>query len=706
MKCPRCATELKMGAQFCGECGLQMNQVPQMNWAPSKEKKSTTTLIIILSIIATLLLVAIIAVVIWRNSDKDETPKSANSANVSQTSDDDSRPEETTDIQDSVADGTTETLAVTENINHTIMIYMVGSDLESGGGAATRDIKEMLSADYGEDTRIVLQTGGCSDWQLSDITDGEVQRFEIRDGELIELESLGKMHMLKADALADFITFAAEEYPADKYSLVMWDHGGGVPIGFGYDEMFPRDTLYDFQIGEALAQAGVVFDCVAFDACNMCTLEVAMSIKDYAKYMVAAESYVLGIGMDYTSWLNYLGTEDVTTLDSYEVLATTYMDSLEAYEVAGSISLINLSKIQEVYNAYIEYAKSVHTDILNGGYEEYVKARTACGLYEGTESVDIITLATTYPTSESSDLMNAVVNAVYYTESDFAYGHGLAVYNPNAKIELYEYARNNMEVLEYDSTILECYDDFVSINLAFLGTEYVDRYAGDWFDATVAYGYAEEDQEPEEYVLETVQKEGYDAIPLDEDDWDLISTVSVSVAIMLDDTSGFLLGQDFVYSTDEDGDIIIEPPQGWAFVNDNFASYVGLDYYVDEFSGEWSQTGFIFARCNGEDIVIMVYYDEEYPQGTIVGYLPYDFMTGETGTFTEFVSDDVVELVTPIINGATGEETYNNECGESYYASELILDYAEISYGDTMVLVWYEITDVYGNVYSTEYFIF
>ena len=68
--------------------------------------------------------------------------------------------------------------------------------------------------------------------------------------------------------------------------------------------------------------------------------------------------------------------------------------------------------------------------------------------------------------------------------------------------------------------------------------------------------------------------------------------------------------------------------------------------------------------------------------------------------------DDVVELVTPCINGITGETTYNNEFEESYSASELELEYAGISYGDTTVIIWYEITDVYGNVYSTEEFIF
>lgn len=718
MKCPRCSSEVNAGNKFCAKCGLPMNYtaqpaqqmqvtslqqpmqapVPQATPAVPKKKKSKKAFIAVLIVLGVLLVAGIIALVFVLDKDKHKSRPSFGSASQGRYEDDDSEDEDEPEDTPVVVEG--------EELKHTIMIYMVGSDLESGGGSATRDINEMLDAEFGDDTCIVLQTGGCSYWQNTTMKDGEVQRFLITNDGIAELELLGTTPMLTVDALADFITFAAQSYPADKYTLVLWDHGGGAPIGFGLDEMYPNDFLYDYQIGEALSQAGISFECVVFDACNMCTLEVAMAIKDYAKYMIAAESYLLGVGMDYTAWLNYLGGEDVTALDSYEILATTYMESLEQYGVAASISMISLSKVEAVYDAYTEYISSVHDDILNGGYEMFVKARGNCGLYDGTDSVDIITLATTYPTEESADLMNAVVNAVYYTESDFAYGHGLAAYLPGAEIYAYDYARNNMEELEYDETILECYDDYVSINLTFLGSEYVENYAGDWYDSTVAYSYVEEGYEIGEHSIETVLKDGYYAIPMSEEDWERVSTVTVSVAVIPDEENGIMIGQDFVYSVDEDNDIIIAPPENWVFVNDNYASYLGLDYYEDTTSGEWSQTGLIYARCNGKDIALIVYYDETYPQGTVSGYVPYDFVTGETGNFTEFTETDEIELVTPCVNGVTGEETYENVFGESYHISELKLEYAGITFGDNAILIWYEITDVYGNVYCTEEFIF
>ncbi|MBQ7782044.1 MAG: zinc-ribbon domain-containing protein [Lachnospiraceae bacterium] len=769
MNCPRCGKQLKEGAKFCGECGLQMNEIPMMNQAlqmnqmpvmnqapqmnqmpvmnqapqmnqmpvmnqapqmnqmpmmnqapqmnqiPQQKKSSNTILIIILSCVAALLLIAIIAVLVWRNSNDDEY-KLTNSGNVSQENDDESKPEETveesTPDTSDVAETVPETTPAAESIEHTIMVYMVGSNLEHNGGLGSLDIEEMVFADYGEDTRIVIQTGGCSDWYIEGMTDGQVERWEVCDGELVRLDTLGEMSMLTVDALSDFIEFAAEGYPAEKYSLVLWDHGGGVPISYGCDDMFPYDQLYDYQIGEALAQAGVSFECVIFTACNMCTLEVAMSIKDYAKYMVAAESTMLGnsqegSGVDYDVWLNYLGTEDVTLLESYELLVTSYMDTLDSMGAAGSISLIDLRKIQDVYDAYVAYIASVHEDILNGGYEEYALARGNCGLYEYTESVDIITLATTYPTDASTELMNATVNAVCYTESDYAFGHGLAAYNPSEYIHYYGYARENMEELGYGTDILSFYDDVVSIGLSYMGTEYVDAYAGDWFNEQLAYGEAGEDYEPGTYTLDVTQMDGYQAITVSQDSWSIISSVEESVFIMPDDETAYLLGADNMYTIDANGYIVVEKPQAWTFVNGNAACYIATDYWEDASTGEWSQSGAIYATCNGETILMLVYYDAEHPQGVIQGYCLYDFWTGEGAEqFMQFAEDDVVEIILPTLyinSDDTLEEASVNLSGNAYYASDLVLEFDYINLEDVTVAVQYEITDVYENEYSTEW---
>ena len=52
----------------------------------------------------------------------------------------------------------------------TLMVYMVGSDLESDGGAASEDIAEMTAANA-DNINITLQTGGAAEWENASISD-------------------------------------------------------------------------------------------------------------------------------------------------------------------------------------------------------------------------------------------------------------------------------------------------------------------------------------------------------------------------------------------------------------------------------------------------------------------------------------------------------------------------------------------------------
>ena len=61
----------------------------------------------------------------------------------------------------------------------TVMIYMCGTDLESRSGMATSDLKEMASAEIGENVNILVYTGGCRRWQTSGIS-STVNHFSIR----------------------------------------------------------------------------------------------------------------------------------------------------------------------------------------------------------------------------------------------------------------------------------------------------------------------------------------------------------------------------------------------------------------------------------------------------------------------------------------------------------------------------------------------
>ena len=53
----------------------------------------------------------------------------------------------------------------------------------------------------------------------------------------------------------DFIRWTHENYPADRYMLVLWDHGGGFSLGYGMDDLNKRkdhDTMLVNELSDAL----------------------------------------------------------------------------------------------------------------------------------------------------------------------------------------------------------------------------------------------------------------------------------------------------------------------------------------------------------------------------------------------------------------------------------------------------------------------
>ena len=156
---------------------------------------------------------------------------------------------------------------------YTIMVYMCASDLESEGGMATDDLHEMLSADISENVNIIVETGGATKWYFDGISNETNQRYKVESGELVLLEEdLGARNMADPDTLQDFVSYCEENFPANRYALIFWNHGGGAVGGFGYDEIFQTKMMGIDQINGALINAGVKFDFIGFDACLMATL--------------------------------------------------------------------------------------------------------------------------------------------------------------------------------------------------------------------------------------------------------------------------------------------------------------------------------------------------------------------------------------------------------------------------------------------------
>jgi hypothetical protein len=115
-----------------------------------------------------------------------------------------------------------------------------------------------------------------------------------------EVMKLGEANMSDGRTLVDFVKWAAKNYPADHYVLILSDHGMGWPGGFtdptarGHgpsDVPLSRalgDILYLNELDQSLAkiqaETGIEkFDIIGLDACLMGMAEVYDALAPYAR---------------------------------------------------------------------------------------------------------------------------------------------------------------------------------------------------------------------------------------------------------------------------------------------------------------------------------------------------------------------------------------------------------------------------------------
>ena len=162
----------------------------------------------------------------------------------------------------------------------TLMVYMCGTDLESRSGMATNDLQEMAAATLGDKINLLVYTGGCKRWNNNIIDNNVNQIYQITSNGMRRLVSNdGKKAMIDPSTLSSYIKWCKANYPATRYGLILWDHGGGSISGYGYDEKYAGNGSMDLAgINKALKDGGTKFDFIGFDACLMATAETALML--------------------------------------------------------------------------------------------------------------------------------------------------------------------------------------------------------------------------------------------------------------------------------------------------------------------------------------------------------------------------------------------------------------------------------------------
>ncbi len=230
-----------------------------------------------------------------------------------------------------------------------------------------------------------------------DNSPGTRRYYMLKDDDKVRLrsvlvENIGETDAGRPEPLANFGRWAVENYPAEHYCLVIWNHGAGW-AGVSMDENthhgmdLPEVRSALESITAALDKQGKKkIDIVDFDACLMATVEVAYELRDHADFLVASQETEPGDGIPYTDSLGWLARFPEAPAASFaKALVETYVKSYapEGSQVGSgdfwsggeTKSVIRLSRVAEVRDAIEAVGKLLQkkNDLLGDVADDLVK---------------------------------------------------------------------------------------------------------------------------------------------------------------------------------------------------------------------------------------------------------------------------------------------------------------------------------------------
>ena len=397
---------------------------------------------------------------------------------------------------------------------YTVMVYIVGSNLESRVGAATSDIEEMEEAglDY-DKTNLLLYTGGSRRWVSNIPNDtNNVLDLSREDGSRIVAGTSESANMGSPETLAEFVNYCTRNYPAEHYALILWDHGGGPLWGYGSDELFGNDSLILNELNTAMKDTRFgpdnKLDWVGFDACLMGSIENAILWKDYARYLIGSEEVEAGRGWNYhfLSVFNDSPDAEGSARAVVDAFGDYYEENRsEFFAPDATLSVMDLSGTEQVVNAVNELFDSVNEGIEGGEYARINQARSktkAFGL-GAVESIDAAydlidlkdftgQLKELYP-SECEAAADAVDRMVVYSTSNVEGAGGVSIYIPGNNKSLFNASE---ELYANNAPISSGYKSFV------------DSFSGKWLsESEITWNLAAPSVGTDELTLQLTQEQ-------------------------------------------------------------------------------------------------------------------------------------------------------------------------------------------------------
>jgi hypothetical protein len=300
-----------------------------------------------------------------------------------------------------ISEGQEETIA-----DWTFMVYLDADNNLEGPGID--DVNEMERVGSTDRVNIVVEMDRIDGY---DTTNGDwtgARRFLVEeDNDNLNinsqtLEDLGEINMGDPEELIDFVSWSINRYPAQKYAIVLWDHGGAFR-GICFDDTVPGlpegeyDALNMTELNYAMEKIYQIagnekIDLVGFDACLMAQVAVMYELKDYVKVGVGSGYNEPGDGWPYDPILGPL-VED-PGMDERELSRIIVDEYIKSYEDGAedpddypmvTQAAFDLEKMDDLVLLLDQFAEELASKGPIGGLEYYTQiylARTNANSYD------------------------------------------------------------------------------------------------------------------------------------------------------------------------------------------------------------------------------------------------------------------------------------------------------------------------------------
>jgi len=595
----------------------------------------------------------------------------------------------------------------TSDTDWAIYWYLCGSDLESGGGSATTDLAELLEVQLPENVKIVIQTGGTSVWQ-NDLMNAEyIERYVFDSNGLTLIEQLPLSSMGSADTLSGFLSFAKENYPAEKTGFIFWNHGGGSVTGAASDENFGGDALTLDEMYQAfganyeLTAENPPFEMIGFDTCLMATVDVAYTFSDIGKYLVASQETEPANGWLYTGWADALGQNpQMDGLELGTIICDTYVEGCELVGTADDITLsvVDLAMVPTLLTAYEDFGKEALANacVDPSFFSYFARIAFATENYGGNTKEQGFTNMTDlgHLARQSADMLPTTAGTVLSALDS------CVVYEVNGPYR-------------QEATGLSCYYSYNGDIDDLAG--YINVGAGEAFKYYYAYGLTGElTEDGMKYIsemsidslptLETLETQGWENHAMDVDDEGAATlTLGETAADVL---SGIYIQlyyvdyeQDIMLLLGRDNDLIADWDTG--VFKDNFRGVWGaidgnLVYMEISDEGDGYNIYSVPILLNGEEYNLSVVYDFAAAEYEILGAkMPIDESGMADKNLRYLVEGDVITTIHYAMSvSGDDDELTPVPLDEITVSSDT--SFEEIPLGDGVFLQMFEMQDMQG----------